>query len=61
MCFIIAATENDNMGSNRDITFVKQVYRATVEDFMMPAPGTNKERGGKHGRKNAKQARSPVV
>lgn len=56
MCFIIAATENDNMGSNRDITFVKQVYRATVEDFMMPAPGTNKERGGKHGRKNAKQA-----
>jgi hypothetical protein len=47
MCFIIAATENDNMGSNRDIAFVKQVYRATVEDFMIPAPGTDKERGGK--------------
>lgn len=44
------------MGSNRDIAFVKQVYRATVEDFMIPAPGTDKERGGKHGRKNLKQA-----
>jgi hypothetical protein len=56
MCFIISATENDNMGSNRDIAFVKEVYRATVEDFMIPAPGTDKERAGKHGRKNAKQA-----
>ena len=43
------------MGSNRDIAFVKEVYRATVEDFMIPAPGTDKERAGKHGRKNAKQ------
>jgi hypothetical protein len=56
MCFIISATEHENMGSNRDICFVKEVYRATVEDFMIPAPGTDKERAGKHGRKNAKQA-----
>jgi hypothetical protein len=55
MCFIISATEHDNMGSNRHISFVKEVYRATVEDFMIPAPGTDKERAGKHGRKNAKQ------
>ena len=43
------------MGSNRHISFVKEVYRATVEDFMIPAPGTDNERAGTHGRKNAKQ------
>ena len=56
MCFIIAATEHENMGRERDISFVKEVYRLTAEDFMMPAPGPGRERGGKHGRKNANQA-----
>ena len=56
MCFIIAATEHENMGSQRDISFVKEVYRLTVEDFMMPGPGPGKELSGKHGRKNANQA-----
>ena len=56
MCFIIAATEHENMGSQRDISFVKEVYRLTVEDFMMPAPGPGKERAGRTCRKNANQA-----
>ncbi len=44
------------MGSQRDISFVKEVYRLTVEDFMMPAPGPGKERAGRTCRKNANQA-----
>jgi hypothetical protein len=52
--FIIAATEHENMGRDREI--FKEVYRLTAEDFMMPAPGPGRERGGKHGKKNANQA-----